>query len=78
MDIQSLFSPLGVQYCSYFYYLSVISFSIFSITVACFVISSLQKNNKLRITDMFIISSQLLLFYFVNRLQYSMCVGSLN
>ena len=78
MYSETLFSPLGVKHCSYFYYLMVISFVIFCITTVGFILSSLQKKNKINISHMIVISSQLVLIYFVNRLQYSMCVGSLN
>jgi hypothetical protein len=77
MNFERLFSPLGVEYCAYFYYLTVISFVLLVVTVVGFVMTSLQGKNKMRMLDMLVISSQMALFYFVYRLQYSMCVGSL-
>jgi len=78
MNFESLFSPLGVEHCAYFYYTTVISFVIFCVTIGAFVLSALQKKNKMNISHMIVLASQLLLVYFVNRLQYSMCVGSLH
>lgn len=77
MRVQDLFSPLGQQYCNYFYYLSVIFFVFF--LMACgSVLLSLTEKKKMKLTDMLIVTSQPLLLYFINRLYYSMCVGSLN
>lgn len=78
MKIQDLFEPLSAKYCDYFYYLSVIFF-VLTCTGALTIVASLIKGkNKMSIGDMAVVISQPLLLYFINRLYYSMCVGSLN
>ena len=78
MKIQDLFEPLSAKYCDYFYYLSVIFF-VLTFMGALTILSSLIKGkNKMSIGDMAVVISQPLLLYFINRLYYSMCVGSLN
>ena len=74
---ENLFKPLDARYCNYFFYLSVISFVVLCVTVGGFVLSLVKGKSKLRVTDMILIASQPLILYFVNRLNYSMCVNSL-
>ena len=77
MNVQDLFSPLNQQYCDYFYFLSVLFFVLF-VLAAGKVIMSFFGKKSMKVTDGLIIVSQPLLLYFINRLYYSMCVGSLN
>ena len=78
MKIQDLFEPLSAKYCDYFYYLSVIFF-VLTCTGALTIVASLIKGKiKMSIGDMAVVISLPLLLYFINRLYYSMCVGSLN
>ena len=37
-----------------------------------------QGKNKMKLSEMVVVVSQPLLLYFINRLNYSMCVGALN
>ena len=60
----------------YFYYLSLFLFSYLYGSIICFVIFSSKK--KMKLSEMVVVVSQPLLLYFINRLYYSMCVGSLN
>ena len=73
----NLFNPLGQQYCVYFYYLSVIFFAL-SVMAGVTVLNKLLSKKGMRLTDAVIVVTQPLLLYFINRLYYSMCVGSLN
>ena len=75
--IDSLFSPLSSQYCNYFYYLMIFFFGVFVLSAA-FVLKSLFGKKKLKANEMLALLTQPLLLYFINRLYYSMCIGSLN
>ena len=77
MDIKSLFEPLGAQYCDYFYLLSIFFFVIFVITTVTILMKCFSKKKGLKLTDCDILITQPLMLYFINRLYYSMCVGSL-
>ena len=78
MKIQDLFEPLSVKYCNYFYYLSVIFFVVMCMAVISVLLSLVQGKNKMKLSEMVMVVSQPLLLYFINRLNYSMCVGALN
>lgn len=78
MKIQDLFEPLSAKYCDYFYYLSVIFFLVTCMAVLSVLLSLVQGKNKMKLSEMVVVVSQPLLLYFINRLYYSMCVGSLN
>ncbi|MCH1611891.1 MAG: hypothetical protein L7S72_01220 [Flavobacteriales bacterium] len=78
MKIQDLFEPLSVKYCDYFYYLSVIFFLITCMTVLSLLMNVVQGKNKMKLSKIAIVVSQPLILYFINRLNYSICVGALN
>ena len=70
-----LFSPIGKEWCMYFYFLSVFAFILFAIAV----LSSLglfMKGQKVSGTTSFLMIFQPFVLYFVNRIFYSMCVNS--
>jgi hypothetical protein len=73
-----LYGPLTKDYCVYFYFLSVFGF-----IMLCFAaVSSLffgifKKKGFEFFSGMFMVCLAYGLFYFQNRLLYSMCVGSL-
>ena len=77
MNIKSLFGPLGPQYCDYFYFLTIFFFVIFVLTTVTVLMKCFNKKNGLKLTDCFILITQPLMLYFINRLYYSMCLGSL-
>ena len=77
MNIKSFFEPLGVEYCDYFYVLSIIFFVIFVITTITVIMKCFSKKKGMKLSDCFILITQPLMLYFINRLYYSMCVGSL-
>ena len=74
--MNTLFGPLDKSYCNYFYYLEVLFFGIFVFTVGM-ALKTLLTQKKYDPAQLFLIMLQPLTMYFVNRLYYSMCVGSL-
>ena len=77
--MSSPFSPLGREYCNYFYYVSIISFVLLVIAVISliFTLALSKSKDKLLLLHSIPAFISLLLSYFTNRLLYSMCVGSL-
>ena len=67
-----LFSPLSVSHCNFFYFVSVLSFIFFVILV----LSGLMKKNKNWNVYLLTVVSPLVSYY-IYRLFYSMCKGSL-
>ena len=69
-------SPLGSEFCDYFYYLTMINLIllVYIILVALYIFIFEKKKDSL----FHVILSILPIFisYFTNRLLYSMCVGS--
>ena len=74
--MNTLFGPLDKSYCNYFYYLEVLFFGIFVFTVGM-ALKTMLTQKKYDSAQLFLIMLQPLTMYFVNRLYYSMCVGSL-
>lgn len=72
----SAMSPLGSEYCDYFYYLTMINLIllVYVILVALYIFIFEKKRDSL----FHIILSILPIFisYFTNRLLYSICIGS--
>lgn len=70
-----LFSPIGKEWCMYFYFLSIFAFILFVIAVlSC--LGLVMKGRKISGTTSFLMIFQPFLLYFVNRIFYSMCVNS--
>ena len=76
--MNTLFGPLGGEYCAYFYYLSIFAFFLFAVTVLGGFYTGVIKG-KSGMYYAGIISASLVYFitYFVNRLMYSVCSKSL-
>lgn len=74
--IDTLFSPLDVNYCNYFYFSSIFGFIIMSITSVTlfFFLISKKRGNVFALIQLI---TQGFFIYFINRLLYSMCVRSL-
>ncbi len=72
----SAMSPLGSEYCDYFYYLTMINLIllVYVILVALYIFIFEKKRDSL----FHIVLSILPIFisYFTNRLLYSICIGS--
>ena len=74
---QTLFSPLGKEYCLYFYILSVIGLLMVAIVLAWALIIGITKKKGLVYYFNAILASLVyVIFYFQNRLLYSMCIAS--
>jgi hypothetical protein len=74
---QKLFSPLGKQYCLYFYILSVIGLVFVAVVLFSAVVIGVSKKKGLEFYFAAIMGSLgYAIFYFQNRLLYSMCVSS--
>ena len=73
--IDSLFGPLGEEYCLYFYFLSIIGFVFLVIFLVPALFYGLTKRKGF---DYYLhvigISLGYLVFYFQNRLLHSMCI----
>ena len=79
--MDKLFGPLEASYCNYFYVLSIFGFIFFIMAAINFLLRLIKpekKNNKIHILYHFTLMVQTFLAYFLNRLLFSMCKGSLN
>jgi hypothetical protein len=73
----TLFGPLGKDYCIYFYYLSVIGIILLTLLVASTLAVGITKRMGIGFyLQMLTVAVGYLIFYFQNRLLYSMCVGT--
>ena len=73
--MDTLFGPLGKQWCLYFYAVSIFFFIMFVMTAISIVGLLISRKTKLADMTMYIFSLfNILLMYFVNRLLYTMCV----
>ena len=77
--MNTLFGPLDRKYCDYFYILSILGF----VLLVVLLISSLLVGiTKRKGVDFYMQSISIALgyaiFYFQNRLLYSMCAGTMN
>lgn len=76
MDFKDLFSPLSREFCLWFYYLSIIGFVFLAITLfSAIVIGITKKKGGDYYMTMLMVSFSYFIFYFQNRLLYSMCVN---
>ena len=71
--VDNLFSPLGKEYCAYFYWLTVLAF--IYLLIALFAVVSQLLRGKVSLLNSLLQLLAPLLAYFVNRLLYSMCVN---
>lgn len=75
MDFKDLFSPLSREYCLWFYYLSIIGFAFLVITlVSAIIVGFRKKKGGEYFMTMLMVALTYFIFYFQNRLLYSMCV----
>jgi len=77
--MDSLFGPLGKDYCIWFYFLSV--FSLISLVIAILpaIFYGIKQGKGVEYYGTLTLGSfNLLVSYFVNRLLYSMCSGAMN
>jgi|TARA_B110000483_G_C17656780_1_gene336491 hypothetical protein len=69
---QTLFSPMGREYCVYFFWLTIIAFIFFIVAVIDVLLSISKGKGSLWRSVVSLIFP--FLVYFNNRLLYSMCV----
>jgi len=75
--LQNLFGPLGRKYCVWFYWLAVLGF-IFLIFTLITGIAMMFSEKRMRPEILYsVLSTSIMygIFYFQNRLLYSMCVN---
>lgn len=78
MNANTLFGPLGQEYCLYFYFLSVFGFIIFAfVIISGFVMGFSKKRDASFYFQVMMGSLAYAIFYFQNRLLYSMCSGAM-
>ena len=78
--MNSYFGPLGKEYCTYFYVLSIIfgvTFVLSLISIATFIAMHGKKVDTVFIVNSFFILFNSFLAYLANRLLNTMCVKSL-
>jgi hypothetical protein len=74
----SLFTPLPRDFCIWFYFLSVIGFAFLAIVLlSTLYIGITKKRDGAFYFQMFTLAVGYLIFYFQNRLLYSMCINSI-
>ena len=74
------FGPLGREYCVYFYFMSILFFILFVLSILGLLSTVIMKGTKL--DYLFILNSSMiilntLLAYFINRLLNTMCNRSI-
>jgi len=76
--MNDIYGPLPKDYCMYFYFLSMFGFilMVFTIVIGLFIGISKKKDFIFFLQALMAVLAYAL-FYFQNRLLYSMCVGSL-
>jgi hypothetical protein len=78
--MEKIFGPLDKKSCIYFLIITVIFFVSFVILVThelFYIMTNLNKLNFRMFSTAVVLSFNVFLAYFVNRLMYSMCVKSL-
>jgi hypothetical protein len=72
--MDTLFGPLGPQYCMYFFYLSVFGFALMIMAVVSSLYIGISKKLGAKYyISMIFVSLTYFIFYFQNRLLYTMC-----
>ena len=76
LNEEYFFGPLPKSYCLYFYYLSVIGFVLLVFSFLSSISMMLTKTRSSEFyMNSFMISLSYVIFYFQNRLLYTMCVN---
>ena len=77
--MNTLFGPLDRKYCDYFYLLSIMGFVLLVVLLVSSILVGITKRKGV---DFYMQSISIALgyaiFYFQNRLLYSMCAGTMN
>ena len=78
--MNNYFGPLGKEYCSYFYVLSIIfgvTFVFSAISIASFIVMHHKKVDSMFVMNSFFVLLNTFLAYLVNRIMNTMCVKTL-
>lgn len=74
--MDTLFGPLGKEYCIYFYYLSIMGMFLLTLLLASTLITGILKRKGFDFyLQLLSVAIGYFIFYFQNRILYSMCVG---
>lgn len=77
MDANTLFGPLGKDYCLYFYLLSVIGLVLLVLLFVMGIALGIRKKLNMSFYIHILTGCMVYaIFYFQNRLLYSMCINS--
>ena len=72
-----IYGPLSQNYCIYFYLLSVVGFVLLCLAVISMILVGFSKNKSSGFyVQMLMVCIGYGVFYFQNRLLYSMCIGT--
>ena len=74
------FGPLGKEYCTYFYVLSIIfgvTFIFSALSIASFIVMNHKKVDSMFVINSFFVLLNTFLAYLVNRIMNAMCVKTL-
>ncbi len=72
--MNTVFGPLSVEYCAYFYFLSILSFFLFVLAIVTGFITGLRRDKGFEFYASVVGASlKYLLTYFVTRLMFSIC-----
>lgn len=75
--VNQLFGPMSKFYCSWFFYLSVFGFILFVFAAVSFLMLAMSKKRSSNFYfQMFMVLLGYFIFYFQNRLLYSMCTNT--
>ena len=75
--LESFFGPLSKDYCLYFYILSIVGFVLLTMMLASTLMIGITKRKGIEFYLQTVsIAIAYGIFYFQNRLLYSMCVGN--
>jgi hypothetical protein len=73
--LANLFAPLGREYCTWFYWLSIMGFILMTMLIISGLVMGIQKKLGGQFWFSLVWSASMYaVFYFQNRLLYSMCV----
>jgi len=76
--VDTLFGPLGKEYCIWFYFLSIFSFVALLLAIVPALFYGIMKKKDFGYFFSVILGSlNLFIAYFVNRLLHSMCMGTM-
>lgn len=75
--LQTIFGPLGKDYCLYFYFLSMLGFFLLAmLVITSLMVGISQRKGMDFYYQMLTVGFAYGILYFQNRLLHSMCVGS--